>query len=136
MHPFRKAVLIAATMATMSVAALVSAYSGSLPASTSRTTAPSSSSSTPTAGARKPPLIGLVTMGDMNWSFNPKSQPLNRLLEANAHPGVYTAAVTQATWSQLGPQPGVFDDNVINRALQNIAAYNARHPSTPHPVGR
>ena len=78
----------------------------------------------------KSPLFGLVTMGSESW-LAAGSLPQNRLLEANAHPGVYVAAVIQATWSQLEPQPGVFDDSVINDALQNIATYNATYPATP-----
>jgi hypothetical protein len=31
----------------------------------------------------------------------------------------------------LEPQPGVFDDSVIDAALQNIEAYNANYPATP-----
>ncbi len=84
-----------------------------------------------TAPAAKPTLIGLVTMGDMDWTPDATAFPLNRLLEANTHPGVYTAVVIQAAWSQLEPQPGVFDDSEIDAALQNIAAYNAMYPSTP-----
>ena len=60
-----------------------------------------------------------------------RSLTKNRLLEANAHPGVYTAVVIQATWEQLEPKPGMFDDSVINKALRNIASYNARYPATP-----
>lgn len=69
-------------------------------------------------------------MGSESW-LDHGSLPQNRLLEANAYPGVYVAAVIQATWSQLEPQPGVFDDSVIDAALQNIAAYNAQYPATP-----
>lgn len=82
------------------------------------------------APSAKPTLIGLVTMGDENW-LSTGGLPQNRLLEANVHPGVYVAAVIQATWSQLEPQPGVFDDSVIDAALQKIGAYNAQYPSTP-----
>ena len=93
--------------------------------------APPPSGPTPTAGIAKPSLIGMVTMGDESWVGTASGLPQNRLLEANAHPGVYAAAVIQATWSQLEPQPGVFDDSVIDAALQNIANYNAQYPSTP-----
>lgn len=77
----------------------------------------------------KPVLIGLETMGDESWFY--VGSPQNRLLEVNAHPGVYSAAVIQATWSQLEPQPGVFDDSVINTALQNMQLYNATYATTP-----
>ena len=83
------------------------------------------------SGQVKPTLVGLVTMGDMGWTVGPNSLPLNRLLEANTHPGVYAAVVIQAAWSQLEPQPGVFDDSVIDDAIQNIKAYNAKYPTTP-----
>ncbi len=83
-----------------------------------------------TTPSAKPTLNGLVTMGSENW-LSLGALPQNRLLEANAHPGVYVAAVIEATWSQLEPQPGVFDDNVIDAALQNIVAYNEKYPATP-----
>ncbi len=92
--------------------------------------ASSSASPTPTPTSGKSALVGLVTMGSESW-LTSGGLPQNRLLEANAHPGVYVAAVIQATWSQLEPQPGVFDDTVIDAALQNIATYNAKYPTTP-----
>ena len=82
-------------------------------------------------GHVKPTLVGLVTMGDMNWTDNPDGEPLNRLLEASTHPGVYAAAVIQATWKELEPRPGVFDDSAIQAALQRISAYNKKYPKTP-----
>ena len=78
----------------------------------------------------KPTLIGLVTMGNEAW-LSSGGLPSNRLLEANAHPGIYVAAVIQATWSQLEPQPGAFDDSVIDDMLQEITTYNAQYPATP-----
>ena len=78
----------------------------------------------------KPTLIGLVTMGAQAF-LTSGTLPQNRLLEANAHPGVYAAAVIEVTWSQLEPQPGVFDDTAIDAALQTIATYNAQYPITP-----
>lgn len=83
-----------------------------------------------TPPSAKPTLIGLVTMGGETFLAN-GTLPQNRLLEANAHPGVYAAAVIEVTWSQLEPQPGVFDDSAIDAALQNIATYNALYPITP-----
>ena len=78
----------------------------------------------------KPPLVGLVTMGSESW-LSQGGLPQNQLREANAHPGIYAGAVIQATWSQLEPQPGVFDDSVVDAALQAIATYNAKYPGTP-----
>ena len=86
--------------------------------------------STPPKPAAKPTLIGLVTMGNESW-LSAGGLPSNRLLEANAHPGIYVAAVIQATWSQLEPQPGEFDDSVIDDMLQEITTYNAQYPATP-----
>lgn len=84
------------------------------------------------ASARvKPTLVGLVTMGDMNWVNTPGGEPRNRLLEARTHPGVYAAAVIQATWEELEPEPGVFGDAVVDAALRNIESYNAAYPETP-----
>ena len=93
-------------------------------------TASGSATVTFTAPPTKPVLTGLVTMGDQSWVNNPTDNPQNRLLEANVHPGVYVAAVIEATWLQLEPQPDVFDDSVIDAALQAIKAYNATYPAT------
>jgi hypothetical protein len=83
------------------------------------------------APASKPVLVGLVTMGDESWIDVPGEYPQNRLLEVNAHPQVYKAAVIEATWSQLEPQPQTYDDSVIDTALQAIQTYNATYPATP-----
>lgn len=80
--------------------------------------------------AAKPTIIGLVTMGQENFIAN-GTLPTNQLLEANAHPGVYSAAVIELTWSQLEPQTGVFDDSALVSALQTVQAYNAQYPTTP-----
>ncbi len=82
-------------------------------------------------GQNKPVLIGLVTMGDESWVKDPGLLPQNLLQEANAHPGVYVAAVIQAAWSQIEPQENVFDDSVISNTLNEIKTYNAEYPSTP-----
>lgn len=78
----------------------------------------------------KHPIIGLVTMGSEGW-FGTGSTPPNRLREARAHPGIYSAVAIDATWQQLEPQPGVFVDQAIDAALQRVRAYNRRYPATP-----
>jgi hypothetical protein len=83
------------------------------------------------AATVKPTLIGLLTMGNESWFDYTNELPTNKLLEANADPGVYSGAVIQATWSQLEPQPGVFDDTVISNALLQIQDYNQQYSSTP-----
>ncbi len=82
-------------------------------------------------GQNKPVLIGLVTMGDESWLQETNQLPQNLLREANAHPGVYSAAVIQAAWSQIEPQQNVFDDSTISNTLNVIKTYNAEYPSTP-----
>ena len=82
------------------------------------------------SGQGKPTLVGLVTMGSENF-FNGSGLPQNRLLEANTHPGVYSAAVIELTWAQLEPQPNQFDDSTLVSALQNVQDYNLKYPSTP-----
>ena len=83
-----------------------------------------------TSPTAKPTIIGLVTMGQEDFLAN-GTLPTNQLLEANAHPGVYSAAVIELTWSQLEPQQGVFDDSALVSALQTVQAYNAKYPTTP-----
>ena len=78
----------------------------------------------------KPTIVGLVTMGQEDFLSN-GTLPTNRLQEANAHPGIYSAAVIELTWSQLEPQPNQFDDSALVSALQNVQNYNLKYPSTP-----
>lgn len=78
----------------------------------------------------KPTIVGLVTMGQEDFVGN-GTLPTNRLQEANAHPGIYSAAVIELTWSQLEPQPNQFDDSALVSALQNVQNYNLKYPATP-----
>lgn len=81
-------------------------------------------------GQAKSTLVGLVTMGSESF-FNGSGLPQNRLLEANTHPGVYSAAVIELTWAQLEPQPNQFDDSALVSALQTVQTYNQQYPATP-----
>ncbi len=82
------------------------------------------------SGQAKPTVMGLVTMGSESF-FDGSGLPQNRLLEANTHPGVYSAAVVELTWAQLEPMPNQFDDSALVSALQTVQAYNKQYPATP-----
>jgi len=83
-----------------------------------------------TAAAPKPPLCGLVAMGRVHFQKTGED-PDNSLLEPNAHPGIYAAAVIMAKWSQLQPTPRALDTTAIDTGLSAIRRYNAAHPRNP-----
>ncbi len=53
------------------------------------------------------------------------------LKEVKLHPDVYAGVVINAAWMDLEPRRGVYDFSVIDAALEEIAAYNVRHPAHP-----
>ncbi len=55
------------------------------------------------------------------------------LKEANTHPGIYSGVVIRTTWGLLEAQRGIFDFSSIHNALEEIEAYNAKHPK--HKLG-
>jgi hypothetical protein len=59
--------------------------------------------------------------------------PVNTLEPLNAKAGIFGGLVVIATWKQLQPTPAseLGDDNVIDRALSDVRAYNARNPAKP-----
>lgn len=111
-------------------ALLATGCGGGAPASTGGSTSGGSGGSSGTGTQAKPTIVGLVTMGQQDFIGN-GTLPTNRLLEANAHPGIYSAAVIELTWSQLEPQPNQFDDSALISALQNVQNYNLKYPATP-----
>jgi hypothetical protein len=80
----------------------------------------------------KPPIRGLVSMGAYRF-VGYGGDPVNTLEPLNAKPGIFGGLVVIASWKQLQPTPGseIGPNNVIDRALAEIRAYNERNPSKP-----
>ena len=57
-------------------------------------------------------------------------EPVNTLEPLNAKPGIFGGIVIIASWAQLQPTPEseIEDGNVIDQAMAEVRAYNARHP--------
>ena len=80
----------------------------------------------------KPPIRGLVSMGAYRF-VGKGGDPINTLEPLNAKPGIFGGLVIIATWKQLQPTPDseIGDNNVIDQALAEVRAYNARNPDRP-----
>jgi hypothetical protein len=80
----------------------------------------------------KPPIRGLVSMGAYRF-VGKGGDPVNTLEPLNAKAGIFGGLVIIATWKQLQPTPTseLADNNVIDQALADVAAYNARNPGKP-----
>jgi hypothetical protein len=80
----------------------------------------------------KPPIRGLVSMGAYRF-VGQGGDPVNTLAPLNAKAGIFGGLVIIASWKQLQPTPTseLGDDNVIDRALADVRAYNARNPAKP-----
>jgi hypothetical protein len=80
----------------------------------------------------KAPLHGLGAMG--NPSFHHRRNngiPDNIGDIAALPPGVFDVAVVNITWAQLQPNPGTLDTGPIDRTLDAVRDYNARHAAAP-----
>ncbi len=78
----------------------------------------------------KAPIHGLVSMGKLNFVYR-AGDPEDPMLEANTHPGVYSAVVINVTWEQLEPVKGELKTDFIDQALAEIRAYNRKYPNAP-----
>jgi hypothetical protein len=80
----------------------------------------------------KPPIRGLVSMGAYRF-VGKGGDPVNTLEPLNAKPGIFGGLVIIATWKQLQPTPDseIGDNNVVDQALAEVRAYNARNPDRP-----
>jgi hypothetical protein len=94
------------------------------------------------AQAVKPPLVGLISMGDQKclaWSADRTGvcTPDNSLGDVMKTSGVLNAVVLNFTWAQLQPKPGTtlpdatLDAALIDASLSAIAAYNTANPGRP-----
>ncbi|CAN5910662.1 hypothetical protein BH11PSE3_BH11PSE3_30390 [soil metagenome] len=84
------------------------------------------------AQAIKEPIRGLISMGAYRF-VGYGGDPVNTLEPLNAKPGVFGGIVVIASWKQLQPTPDseIGPDNVIDRALAEVRAYNDRNPNKP-----
>ena len=84
------------------------------------------------AAEAKKPIRGLVSMGPMKFSVN-GTDPVNTLEPLNAKPGIFGGIVILATWRELQPSAssGIAENNTIDKALQEVRAYNRRNPQKP-----
>src|SRR5215813_13264158 len=80
----------------------------------------------------KPPIRGLVSMGAYRF-VGKGGDPINTLEPLNAKPGIFGGLVIIASWKQLQSTPSsdIGENNVIDQALADVGAYNARNPTKP-----
>jgi hypothetical protein len=80
----------------------------------------------------KEPIRGLVSMGAYRF-VGYGGDPVNTLEPLNAKPGIFGGLVVIASWKQLQPKPDseIAPNNVIDRALAEVRAYNERTPDKP-----
>jgi hypothetical protein len=86
----------------------------------------------PSMAQDKGPIRGLVSMGAYRF-VGAGGDPVNTLEPLNAKPGIFGGLVVIASWKQLQPSPEseIGPDNVIDRALAEVRAYNERNPQKP-----
>jgi hypothetical protein len=80
----------------------------------------------------KPAIRGLVSMGAYRF-VGQGGDPVNTLAPLDAKAGIFGGLVVIATWKQLQPTPSseIGENNVIDHALAEVRAYNARNPGKP-----
>src|SRR5205814_1076537 len=80
----------------------------------------------------KTPIRGLVSMGPMKFSVN-GTDPVNTLEPLNAKPGIFGGIVILATWKELQKtaSSGLTENNTIDKALEEVRAYNRKNPQKP-----
>ncbi len=84
------------------------------------------------AAEAKKPIRGLVSMGPMKFSVD-GTDPVNTLEPLNAKPGIFGGIVILATWRELqqSASSGIAENNTIDKALQEVRAYNRKNPQKP-----
>jgi hypothetical protein len=79
----------------------------------------------------KAPMHGLVSMGNIKFFNIPNGIPDNSLDDIYARPQSFDGVVLNINWSQLEATQGNFDSSVIDKALDDILAYNSKYPDKP-----
>jgi hypothetical protein len=84
------------------------------------------------AAEMKKPIRGLVSMGPMKFSVD-GTDPVNTLEPLNAKPGIFGGIVILATWRELqqSASSGIAENNTIDKALEEVRAYNRKNPQKP-----
>jgi len=80
----------------------------------------------------KPAIRGLVSMGAYKF-VGYGGEPVNTLEPLNAKPDIFGGLVVVASWAQLQPEADstIGNGNVIDKAMEEVRAYNAKHPDKP-----
>jgi len=80
----------------------------------------------------KPPIRGLVSMGAYRFVVR-ATDPVNSLDALNAKPGIFAGIVLLASWRELQPSAAseIPENNAIDKALDDVRAYNRRNPERP-----
>jgi hypothetical protein len=80
----------------------------------------------------KPAIRGLVSMGAYKF-VGYGGEPVNTLEPLNAKPDIFGGLVVVASWAQLQPESTstIASGNVIDKAMAEVRAYNAKHPDKP-----
>lgn len=80
----------------------------------------------------KKPLRGLVSMGAFKFAAA-GTDPVNTLEPLNKKPGIFGGIVILATWRELqqSHSSGIAENNTIDKALEDVRAYNRKNPQKP-----
>ena len=82
--------------------------------------------------AAKPPIHGLVSMGAYKFVVR-GTDPVNYMDKLDEKPGIFAGIVLLASWREMEPHPGaeIPENNAIDKALEEVRAYNRRNPQKP-----
>jgi hypothetical protein len=81
----------------------------------------------------KPPLMGLVDMGDIGFHRQDGGLAHPQLENVRRFPGIFGGVVINITWQQIEPTRGSLATQDIDKVLGEIRAYNQANPQ--HPLG-
>src|SRR5262249_2786550 len=82
--------------------------------------------------ASKAPIRGLVDMQNIAWHNSDEGEPTFDLGYIKQFPGQFGGVVINATWRALqAKRNGPIDTSTIDKALDDVRAYNAANPSAP-----
>lgn len=88
--------------------------------------------SDPTAPSSiKPPLSGLLDMGDQTPYQNDQPFPTTNPSLLNSYAGDFSGIVVNESWSQLEPRNGVYNWDPLNQSLNAVSSWNSQHASSP-----
>jgi hypothetical protein len=85
------------------------------------------------AAELKPPLAGLVDMGDIGFHRQDGGLAHPQLDHLRSFPGIFGGVVINITWQQLEPDRGQLVTQDIDKLLGELRVYNQANPQ--HPAG-